>query len=150
MLQFSDPCADRTMCFQLDLRMEEIRKEELNDAEEAAINYEDEEDEVESDSGHLEAELMYLLLEHVSYHHVENQEGFIILNKALEFLGEDKLLTESWWQLSMSLKKEVFELLLKVDFIKEIEQEGKSDERVQAIADITTIIGAEKDESASA
>ena len=148
-LHFSDFDFGR-MCFKLHPRVEEISKEEFNDAEEAVINYEDEEDEVESDSGQADPELIYVLLEHVSVYHFETERGLWFLNKALDFLGEDKLLDETWWQLSLSQKKEVFEILLKVDFVNEIEQEGKSDERVKAIADIATIIGAKKDESATA
>ena len=85
-----------------------------------------------------------------NYYHLKTRRALLFCNKALDSLEEDKLMAESWWQLSTSQKKEVFEKLLKVDFVKEFEQEGKSEERVKAVADITTIIGAKKDESANA
>ena len=94
--------------------------------------------------------LMTAFLEYTSYHDLETEKGLEHLNVVLDHLGEEKVVDANWWQLSSGQKKQVFETLLSVDFVKEFEQGGKSDERVKAIADIATIIGAKKDESATA
>ena len=85
--------------------------------------------------------LMTAFLEYTSYHDLETEKGLEHLNVVLDFLGEEKGEDENWQQLSSGQKKEVFETLLSVDFVKEFEQGGKSEERVKAMADLNTIVG---------
>ena len=85
--------------------------------------------------------LMTAFLEYTSYHDLETDKGLEHLNVVLDHLGEEKVVDGNWWQLSSGQKKEVFETLLSVDFVKEFEQGGKSEERVKAMADLNIIVG---------
>ena len=71
---------------------------------------------------------MTAFLEYTSYHDLEKEKGLEHLNVVLDFLGEEKVVDAVWWQLASGQKKEVFEALLSVDFVKEFEQEEKSEE----------------------
>ena len=124
------------MCRQLPPRMNEISDEEVGDAEEDSIDHEEEnEDAIEMESLQQQEEdlrfapiLMTAFLEYTSYHDLEKEKGLEHLNVVLDFLGEEKVVDAVWWQLASGQKKEVFEALLSVDFVKEFEQEEKSEE----------------------
>ena len=99
----------------------------------------EEREKLKEELGDFDPILITALLQYVSYHDLETEAGFDHLNSVLEFMEEEKIVAENWRMFSADQKKEVFETV--VDFVKEFQQEGKSEERVEAMSDITTIVG---------
>ena len=84
----------------------------------------------------------------MTFYHTDTERGLASGNMAMAGLtgGEEPVLEEHWNQLTSIQKKEVFEMLIKVDYVKESEEENKSDARVKAVAAISSIIcGQSKD-----
>ena len=70
----------------------------------------------------------------------EPDRTLFTVNLALFIMEEDKVLEENWKELEFSQKKEVLEALLKIDYVKEIEEGGKSTEVVKAVAEVAAIL----------
>jgi len=136
------------MCIPLNPRNGEIGEEEM-EAEDADLTDLEEEDDVEfqAEYDRLQAvydgfnwDLILVILEFTMIEDIDTEKGLLHVNMVLNILEEEKVLEESWWQLSLDHKKEVFEILLKVDYVMEMKDRVKSDVRIKAIADIRVII----------
>jgi len=128
------------MCLQLNPRNEDISEEELEVADTAFTDLDDE-DEIEADDDGLEPEMISVILVHnMTFYHSDAERGLASINMALGFLGEESVLEVNWNQLSSSQKKEVFEILIAIDYVKESDEENKSDARVNAVDAICSII----------
>jgi len=84
--------------------------------------------------------LIGAVLEFAMFHDLNTEKGLLHVNMVLDILGEETVLEENWEKLISEQKKEVFEILLKLDYEKEIVEGNKSEERIKAIADISAII----------
>jgi len=134
------------MCLQVNPRNQDISEEEIEVADTAFIDIDDE-DEIEADDDGLEPDMISVILVHnMTFYHTDTERGLASVNMALGFLGEETVVEEHWNQLTSIQKKEVFEMLIKVDYVKESEEESISDARVKAVAAISSIIcGQSKD-----
>ena len=153
------------MCLPLNSRNQEIGEEETGVADADITDFDSEEDDEEAmelqaeadrlkaESDRLRAELraeneefkenLFLIgavLEFAMFHDLNTEKGLLHVNMVLDILGEEQVLEENWGQLISEQKKEVFEILLKLDYEKEIVEGIKSEERIKAIADISAII----------
>ena len=94
-------------------------------------------------TGMLKDQLCLTEPEDISHGHWTDRMLFAI-NLALFIMEEDKVLEENWKELEFSQKKEVLEALLRIDYVKEIEEGGKSTEAVKAVAEVAAILQTKK------
>jgi len=141
------------------LRDQDIGEEEMGVANEDITDAEEDDDDdmelqaqidrIQAESDGLRAEynefkenwfLIVALLQYTVFHDLDTEKGLLHVNMVLAILGEEKVLEANWGLLISEQKKEVFEILLKLDYEKEIVEGEKSEERIKAIADISAVI----------
>ena len=128
------------MCIHFHPRLNEISEEEIEVADQAAVDHEDEEEEEEyvSDAESLSA----------PDYEVKGLRG---LNHFMKLWGEDEVLEEHWRELCVIQKLEVFDILLDLDLeteLEHIELEYVSKKGKDAVSRIRAIVegGSEKAE----
>ena len=112
------------MCFQF--HPFQITEEEVEAADQAAIDFEDISDE----------EIFGDSLSTYEIHMATR--GLNGLNIALGLMGEEEVLVENWIQLNPNEKMEVFDTILKLDLVHEVGMKIKSEEAMAHIRGIVT------------
>eukprot|EP00092_Neocalanus_flemingeri_P034341 GFUD01037348.1.p1 GENE.GFUD01037348.1~~GFUD01037348.1.p1 ORF type:complete len:265 (+),score=75.71 GFUD01037348.1:64-795(+) len=96
------------MCIYFNPKLEDLSEKELEGADQAGVDNEDEEDEEFSDGDNMSAP-------------EEEVAGLSSLNKIMNMLGENEVLEETWSQLCVMKKLEVIDIILKLDLLIEME-----------------------------
>ena len=117
------------MCIHFNPRINEIAEEELDAADQAAVDHEEESDEEEYVSD-VESE-----------YEVKGLRG---INHFMNVSGEDEVLEENWRHLCVIQKLVVFDILLNLDL--ETEMEDISEKGKEAVAHIRAIVEGRGDE----
>ena len=122
--------------------MKDIVEEDPDDVEEETPIYHMSETDTD-ELPELDPDATLAILQRIFDDDLETEKGFYGINFALDVLLEDYMLDENYWMhLSLEKKKEVFEILLKIDYGEMFEDtEETSESTEKAVAKISEIIG---------
>ena len=77
------------MCLQVNPRNQDISEEEIEVADTAFVDIDDE-DEIDADDDGLEPDMISVILVHnMTFYHTDTERGLASVNMALGFLGEE-------------------------------------------------------------
>eukprot|EP00092_Neocalanus_flemingeri_P016526 GFUD01017885.1.p1 GENE.GFUD01017885.1~~GFUD01017885.1.p1 ORF type:complete len:340 (+),score=124.17 GFUD01017885.1:53-1072(+) len=126
------------MCIYFNPKIDEISEKELENAGQAAVDYEDENEEDEEEEEYISDE------DSMTEEEEEVCLGLNSLNKILSLLGEDELLERTWSQLCVVKKLKVIDIIINLDLI--MEMEDISEKGKEAMTHVRAIFEGKSDE----
>eukprot|EP00092_Neocalanus_flemingeri_P039248 GFUD01042727.1.p1 GENE.GFUD01042727.1~~GFUD01042727.1.p1 ORF type:complete len:305 (-),score=116.79 GFUD01042727.1:221-1135(-) len=129
------------MCIYFNPRIDEISEKELENAGQAAVDHEEEnEEDYEEEEDISDEDSLF-----ASAEEVPGLMGLNSLNKILSLLGEDELLEGTWSQLCVVKKLKVIDIIINLDLL--MEMEDMSEKGKEAMAHVRAILEGKSDET---